>query len=290
MAEQAIQGGENQRTLRGSATISGLALHTGHRVNLTVHPAAANSGVRFRRVDLPDHPEVRALVTNVVDVRRGTTISEGKGTVHTVEHVLAAVNALGIDNVLVDMVGPEPPIADGSGMPFVDMFRTAGIVEQDAPRRYLEVKSMHYLEAGETRLLVVPDPAFRISCTVKYNESMMDCQYQSLTVTEDSYVKELASARTFCLFHEIEALMKANLVRGGSLDNAIIIKGDSIISKDGLRYPDELVRHKMLDIVGDMFLVGCRIRAHIIAIRPGHPSNVEMAKRLLASAVSDPSK
>lgn len=275
---------ERQCTLGGSASMSGIALHTGHRVNLAVHPAPENYGIRFRRVDLPGRPEVRALVSHVVDVRRGTTIKDGEATVHTVEHILAAASALGVDNAVVDMAGPEPPIADGSAQPFLELLRAAGIVEQAAERRYFTVSSVQYLEAGETRLVVVPDPAFRISCAVKYNETMMDCQYQSLTVTTESFEKELAGARTFCLFHEIEYLMKANLIRGGSLDNAVIIKGDAIICKDALRYPDEAVRHKMLDIVGDMFLLGCRLRGHVVAIKPGHPTNVQMAKQLLAAA------
>ncbi len=274
---------ERQRTVRHSASLSGIALHTGNRVKLTLHPAEAGTGVRFRRVDLPGTPEIRGLVTHVNDTRRGTTITENGASVHTVEHLLAAVNALGLDNLVIDMVGPEPPIGDGSAEPYVELLRSAGAVEQDAFRNYLAVERMHHIQMGDTHLVLLPDPAaFRISCTVKYHTNPMDCQYMTLAVTEESFVKELLRARTFCLFSEIEYLMKNNLIRGGSLDNAVVIRQDAIFSKEGLRYPDEVVRHKVMDMVGDLFLLGMRLRAHVIAIKPGHPSNVELAKKLVA--------
>ena len=270
-----------QRTLKGAASFSGIALHTGNRVKLTVLPAPAGSGVRFRRVDLPGRPEIPALAGEVVDTRRGTTLGRGEAQAHTVEHLLAAINALGLDNVTVEMSGPEPPIGDGSARPFLDLLRAAGAVEQGALREFFTVREPLWYEAGETRLVILPAPGFRISCTVKYDVTPLDCQYLSLDVTEESFCRELADARTFCLFHEIEYLMKNNLIRGGSLDNAVVIRQDAIFSKDGLRYPDEFVRHKMLDIVGDFFLLGRRLRGHVIAIKPGHPANVAAARRLL---------
>jgi UDP-3-O-acyl N-acetylglucosamine deacetylase len=243
-------------------------------------PAPVDSGVRFRRADLPGKPEIRATVANVVDTRRRTMIADGKAEVHTVEHLLAAANALGLDNLMVEMTGAEPPVGDGSATPFVSLLTAAGAISQNAPRRFLEVKTPLYVEAGETRLVIVPDTRFRISCVVKYNSTPLDCQYLSLEINEETFVRELAQARTFCLFHEIEALIKGNLICGGSLDNAVVIKGEAILSKDGLRYPDEFVRHKIMDMVGDLFLLGCRIRGHVIAVKPGHPTNVELARRI----------
>jgi len=272
--------GAKQKTLRGSATVSGIALHTGNRVNVTIRPGEENAGVRFRRVDLPGKPEVRGHIRHVVDTRRGTTIADGDAKVHTVEHVLAALSAMGVDNALVEMGGPEPPILDGSARPFVELVRRAGVREQDAEREFIEISDTVFLEAGETRMVVVPDPCFRVCCTVKYGATVLDCQHLSLEITTDSFVEELCPARTFCLYEEIEPLMAANLIAGGSLDNAVVIKGNAILSKEGLRYPDELVRHKMLDIVGDLFLLGRRLRAQIIAVKPGHPSNVALAREI----------
>ncbi len=270
-----------QRTVRGAASFSGIALHTGNRVKLTVLPAPADSGVRFRRTDLPGQPEIPALISEVVDTRRGTTLGRGAAQAHTVEHLLAAINALGLDNVTVEMTGPEPPIGDGSARPFLELLRGAGAVEQEALRRFYVVREPQWYEAGETWVIALPAPVFRISCTVKYNVTPLDCQYLALDISEDSFCRELAAARTFCLYQEIEYLMKNNLIRGGSLDNAVVIRQDAIFSKDGLRYPDELVRHKMLDMVGDFFLLGRRLRGHLIAIKPGHPANIELVRKLV---------
>jgi len=273
-----------QTTLRGPAVISGIALHTGNRVSLALQPAPAGTGIRFRRTDLPSGPTVAARVENVVDVQRGTTIAAGKACVHTVEHLLAALYARGVTNAFVEMAGPEPPVGDGSSVPFLEMIDRAGVRTLKASAPEVTVDHPLYLEEGETRMVVVPDAEFRISCTVKYGGSALYCQYLSIPITAETFDRELSKARTFCLYEEIEALMKANLIVGGSLDNAVVIKGDAVLSKEGLRYPDEFVRHKMLDIVGDLSLVGARLRAHVIAVRPGHPSNVALA-RMIREAV-----
>ena len=258
--------------------MSGIALHTGNRVRLKLHPAPANTGIRFRRTDLPGEPEIQGSIGNVIDTRRGTTIGEGEAKVHTVEHLLATLSALGIDNALVEMEGPEPPVLDGSARPFVELVQQAGQREQNAKRRFIELDGPVPYEEGVTTMVLLPDPAFRITCTVKYDSTPLDCQFLSLEINADTFVQELSEARTFCLYREIEPLMAANLISGGSLDNAVVIHGDAILSKDGLRYPDEFVRHKMLDIVGDLYLLGCRLRAHVIAVKPGHPSNVALAR------------
>ncbi|MFA4943356.1 MAG: UDP-3-O-acyl-N-acetylglucosamine deacetylase [Lentisphaeria bacterium] len=272
---------ERQRTIRQPVSASGIALHTGNRVKITLRPAPPETGVRFRRLDLPGTPEIRAHAGQVSDTRRGTTISEGGAAVHTVEHLLAAANALGYDNLIVEMAGPEPPVFDGSAQQFVELLDAAGAAEQEAPRRYFVIDQPVWFSAGETHVVALPDSAFRISCSVKYNATILDCQYLSLEITAESFRNQLQLARTFCLFHEIEYLIKNNLIRGGSLDNAVVIKGDAVLSKDGLRYPDEFVRHKMLDMVGDLFLAGRRLKGHFIGIKPGHPANVELARRII---------
>ena len=272
--------GDKQQTLKSNTAVSGIALHTGDRVNLALHPAPPNSGLCFRRIDLAGAPEVSALIENVVGTQRGTTIAAGEARVHTVEHLLAALNAMGVDNALIEMGGAEPPILDGSAEPFVAMIQAAGVVCQAAARVWLCPQKPLYLRQAETQMVVLPDTEFRITCTVKFGATPLDCQFISLSVTEASFRAELCAARTFCLYHEIEPLMAANLIAGGSLDNAVVVMGDAILSKEGLRYPDEFVRHKVLDIVGDLYLLGQRLRAQIIAVKPGHPSNVELARLL----------
>lgn len=247
-----------------------------------VLPAEAGCGVVFRRTDLPGRPEVRASVEHVTDTRRATTIADAEAQVHTTEHVLAALFALGIDNAVVEMDGAEPPVADGSAAAFADALADAGVQAQDAERTVLKIAAPLYHQAGETLLIGLPcDGEFRISCTVRYDKSPLDSQYLSLTVTPETFSKELASARTFCLYEEIEALMTADLIRGGSLDNAVVLKGNVVLSREGLRYQDEFVRHKMLDMIGDLSLSGRRVEGHIVAVKPGHPSNIEFARRLV---------
>ncbi len=275
---------EKQKTLQRRATLSGIALHTGDRVNLTLLPAEPGHGVVFRRTDMPGRPDVRAVISNVSDTRRATTIRHGDAVVHTTEHLLAAMHALGVDNALVEMNGPEPPVADGSAVAFLEMIREAGIVEQNAPRLFCELKQPVSMENNGTVMIALPYPILKISAVVKFGENPMACQYLSIDVTPESFEVELAKARTFCLYHEIEPLMTANLIRGGSLDNSVVLKGNAILSRDGLRYADELVRHKILDIVGDLFLVGRRLRAHIVAVKSGHPSNVALARGIVESA------
>jgi UDP-3-O-[3-hydroxymyristoyl] N-acetylglucosamine deacetylase/3-hydroxyacyl-[acyl-carrier-protein] dehydratase len=272
--------GAKQQTLGGSATLSGITLHTGDRVNLSIHPADSGNGIVFRRTDLPGKPEVQAHIANVTGTRRATTICQGAATVHTVEHLMATFNALGVDNALVEMNGPEPPLADGSAVAFVEMVRKTGVKPQKALREWIELSQPIVIDQGETKLIALPADDFQVSCTVKYGASQLDCQYLSLKITQESFIEELSKARTFCLFEEIEPLMAANLIRGGSLDNSVIIKGQCILSKEGLRYPDEMVRHKILDTVGDLFLLGKRLKAQLIAIKPGHPSNVALAQRI----------
>ena len=272
---------QRQHTLKKSIRYSGVTLHTGVRAHIMLKPAPEDSGIELIRVDLPNKPKVKALATNVVDVQRATTIAVGDASVHTVEHVLAALYACDIDNATIEMDGPEPPIADGSSAPYVSLILKAGMVQQKAERAYFHIKEPIYVTMGESKLVMLPGKNYTISCAVKYGDSVMDTQYLSLSIGRQTFIDGICKARTFCLYNEIEELMIKNLIRGGSLDNAVVLKDGVIICKDGLRYPDEFVRHKILDIIGDLSLVGYRLVGEVIAIKPGHPSNVALAQRIV---------
>ena len=270
-----------QNTVKKSVSYSGIALHTGVRAHLTVNPAAENTGIVFRRIDLPGKPSVKATALNVVDVRRGTTIASGNAAVSTVEHILAALTAFNIDNAVVDMDGPEPPIADGSALPYVGMLNEAGVEEQDAEPEYWSPKAPVVTEEGGNTSVILPYDSFRISCLVDFPGTPLGTQYYSGVITGEEFAENLAPARTLCDYRDLEQLIAMGLVKGGSLDNAIVIHDGAIISKEGLRFSDELVRHKVLDIVGDLALIGKRLKAHVITIKPGHATNVMMAQKIL---------
>ena len=272
---------EKQQTVVNSAVYSGIALHSGARSAVRVQPAPENTGIVFRRVDLPGRPEVRALASNVVDVRRGTTIASGNAVVFTVEHIMSALNAFHIDNCIVEMDGMEPPIGDGSSLPYCRMLREAGVQVQEAEAKVFTPASPLYVEGGHTRLVIVPGPELRIACTTSFPGCPIDPQFYEFTATTpDAYETEIAGGRTFVDFGDLQQLLAMGLVKGGSLDAAAIIHDGAIICKEAPRYPNEIVRHKILDIVGDVYLSGCRITGTIIAIKPGHPKNVELAGML----------
>jgi UDP-3-O-acyl N-acetylglucosamine deacetylase len=273
---------ETQNTLKKSAYYSGIALHTGARAQLNMKPAEENTGITFRRIDLPGKPEVKAIAGNVVDVRRGTTIASGDAVVYTVEHVLAALHAFKVDNAIVEMDGMEPPICDGSAQQYVDMIKEVGIEKQNAEAKYISVEVPIIIEEGDTKLIFAPGDAFKITCIVSFGATPLDCQYFSGEINTDSFESEVAPARTFCIFRELEQLLAMGLVKGGSLDNAVVLHDGAIICKDGPRFQNELVRHKSLDIVGDLYLTGRRVKGHVIAVKPGHPINVQLAGRILA--------
>lgn len=267
-----------QTTLASSASLSGTSLHTGESVTLTLHPAPADSGFRFRRKDLPDHPIIEAHVGKVKMVERATTLSEGGVKLHTVEHVLSALAGMGVDNALVEMDANEPPIGDGSAQPFVQLIEKAGIVELEAARRFFEPQEPISIETPSGSILtLLPDDKFRISCTQVGPEGRFT-QFASFTITPEVYAKEIARARTFVFYEEVKPLMDKGLIKGGSLENAIVARGDQVLSKEPLRYPDEFVRHKILDIIGDLALAGFPLRGHIVAVKPGHGPNTELAK------------
>ena len=275
---------EKQRTLAGSAKLSGIALHSGARVALRVEPAEENTGIVFRRVDLPGAPEVRALAANVVEVQRGTTIACGEARVYTVEHIMSALHALRVDNCVVEMDGMEPPICDGSALQFVEMIESAGIVEQSAPAVYFTPKAPVAVVQGGARIVIIPDAEkLRVSCVTSYRGCPFDPQFCEFEAGDAAkYRAEVAPARTFVDYGDLKMLLAMGLCKGGSLDAAAIIHDGAIICKDQLRFTNEIVRHKILDIIGDLYLVGCRVRGTVVAVKSGHPSHVTLAGKLQA--------
>src|SRR5467141_3727587 len=271
---------EFQHTLGKTAGFSGTSLHTGEKVSLKLHPAPIDHGIKFKRKDLADEPTIDARIDNLKMVERATTIGEGSVRVHTVEHVLAALSAMGVDNATVEMDANEPPIGDGSAQSYVDVIKRAGVTAQEAPRKFFEVREPMHVESKAGSLLVLlPDDKFRISCT-QAGPGNRFTQFFSTEITPAIFEREIAPARTFVYYEDVQPLVDKNLIKGGSLENAIVVRGESILSKEPLRFPDEFVRHKIVDIIGDLALVGCRIRGHLIAVRPGHAANAELARAI----------
>ncbi len=297
---------EKQQTIQKAASVSGVGLHTGVRATMTFLPAPANHGYKFQRVDLPDQPIVDADVDNVVDLSRGTTIEQNGARINTVEHTLAALAGLQIDNVLIQLDGPEPPIMDGSAIKFIEALEDAGIEEQNAYRNYFEVPEyVHYVNAeNDIEMAAMPLTDYRLTVMVDYNSKVINSQHASLN-DMTLFKEEIAPCRTFCFLHELEALFNRNLIKGGDLTNAIVIvdrkvqegeleklaklldkpevsvdESKGILNNVDLHFPNEMARHKLLDLVGDLALVGRPLKAQILAARPGHAANVALAKKI----------
>lgn len=294
-----------QRTIKNSVTISGVGLHTGKQTNLTFLPAPENHGYKFQRVDIVGNPIIDADVDNVVDTSRGTTLEQNGARIHTTEHVLGALVGLEIDNVLMQMDGPEMPIMDGSSMPFIEILEKAGIVEQNAERVYFELtENLSYEDpVKKVEMLAVPQDEFRITVMVDYNSEVLGTQHASIYNVRQ-FKTEIAACRTFVFLHELEALLAHNLIKGGDLNNAIVlvdreisedklnhlrkifnkqeveVKGRGVLNNTTLHYFNEPARHKLLDIVGDLALVGVPLKMHILAARPGHAGNIAFAKKI----------
>ncbi|WP_162418923.1 bifunctional UDP-3-O-[3-hydroxymyristoyl] N-acetylglucosamine deacetylase/3-hydroxyacyl-ACP dehydratase [Cyclobacterium roseum] len=294
-----------QHTIKKQVTISGVGLHTGIEANMTFLPANPNHGYKFQRMDLEGQPIIDADVDNVVDVSRGTTLEQSGARVFTVEHVLAALVGMEIDNVLIQLSGPEPPILDGSSIQFIDILEDAGLEEQNALRRFFEVpESIHYKDsAREVEMAALPLDDFRVTVMVDYNSPVLGSQHASITDISQ-FRQEIASCRTFCFLHELEMLYNNNLIKGGDLNNAIVVvdrvveeaelsnlakmfnkqkvevKKEGILNNVELRYKNEPARHKLLDVIGDLALVGRPLKAQILAARPGHAANVAFAKKI----------
>lgn len=296
-----------QSTIAKAVSIAGVGIHTGATVNMTFHPAAVNHGYIFQRIDLPEAPLVPALVENVVETSRGTTLAVNDAKVYTVEHVLAALTGLQIDNVLITLDGPETPIADGSSIAFIQALESAGLVEQDADRNFIEIKeNYHFYDAEkDVEITLMPYNGFKVSVLIDYNSPVLGTQHAVLKHISD-FKTEIASCRTFCFLHELEVLLQNNLIKGGDLNNAIVVVDQAVeakeldrlagifnkpqmgVSKEGilnnveLRFVNEPARHKLLDVIGDLALLGRPLKAHVIASKPGHSSNVAFGKEFRA--------
>lgn len=296
---------DNQHTLKSPITIAGVGLHTGAHVNMTLKPATPGFGIKFQRIDLPDQPIVKADVDYVVDTARGTTLEHNGARVSTVEHLLAALVGGGVDNVLIELDGPEIPIMDGSSQPFLEAIENVGILDQDAKKIYYSIDTniSYYDEAKKVEMVALPAVDYRVTCLIDFNSPVLGTQHANLKGMQE-FKKEIAPCRTFCFLHELEYLISNNLIKGGDINNAIVVvdraiseeelsrlatsfqreqisvQREGILNNIELRFPNEPARHKLLDVIGDLALIGYPIKAHIIANRPGHASNVEFARKI----------
>ncbi len=298
---------EKQRTIKTPISLSGVGLHTGNTCTMTFLPAPPDHGIRFVRADLPGKPSVIADIDHVVDIARGTTLQDGEARVHTVEHVLAAFAGLQIDNMIVELDNNEPPIGDGSAKPYVDKILEAGIEDQDADKVYLEIDTpITYSEPERgVDIVVAPSNDLRITFLIDYKNPSLGTQYTTLQDLQTEFVEEFAPARTFCFLSEVESLKACGLIKGGGLDTAIVfydsdggqvevdriraalnLKDQAFVGKTGiindipLRFYNEPVRHKALDLLGDLFLIGVPFKGHVLAARSGHKANVALAKKM----------
>jgi len=270
-----------ETTVEREASLTGTSLHSGAKVRLTVKPAGAGFGYQFRRMDLADQPTIPAFLEKVKQVERATTLAEGSVKVSTVEHLLSALRGLEIDNALIELDANEPPIGDGSATPFLELLAKAGRKELEAPRSVFQIKEPVWVTAPDGGYMAaLPHEGFKVSCT-NSNHTAHHTQFLSIEVGADNYAKEIGRARTFVFYEEVEPLLAKGLIKGGSLENAIVIRGESVMSKEPMRYPDEFVRHKILDIIGDLALFPLPIRGHILAAKPSHGLNLQFAKALL---------
>ncbi len=271
-----------QHTLQRSITCEGVGLHSGAPVTLTLHPAAVDSGIVFYRSDIANSPAIPAKAAQVSETRLGTSLTMQGVSVATVEHLMAALWGLGVDNAVVTLNGPEVPIMDGSSEPFIELISEAGLKRQSAPRQFIEVLAPVMVEMGGSRIEILPYEGFRLQIEVDYSHPQIGRQTADYDFTECRFTETLAEARTFGFAHEVEALKKMGLARGGSLENAIVLDETSILNKEGLRFDDEFVRHKALDCLGDLFLSGHRLKGMVRAVKPGHQINTAMAAALLS--------
>jgi UDP-3-O-[3-hydroxymyristoyl] N-acetylglucosamine deacetylase/3-hydroxyacyl-[acyl-carrier-protein] dehydratase len=300
---------ENQQTIKRAISLDGIGLHTGNHTRITFKPAPPDSGVKFIRTDIPGQPSVIADIDHVIDISRGTTLGDGDTKVHTVEHVLATLAGLQIDNMVIELNANEPPVGDGSAKIFVDKILEAGIEVQDAERRYLEIDTpLSYSEPDRAvDIVVTPSDTLRITFLIDFKNPALGTQYTTLIDLDKEFVEEYAPSRTFCFLSEVEMLKKQGLIKGGGLQTAVVIydsdrgqdeverirkalnlKDEAFVGKTGiindvpLRFPNEPVRHKALDLLGDLFLIGVPIKGHILAARSGHKANVALVKKIRA--------
>lgn len=275
-----------QKTLKKSVSESGIGLHSGKEVNITLRPAVSDTGIVFKRVDLPGSPSVRAICDYVSDTRLATTIKKGNAVISTVEHLMAAFSLMRIDNAIVEIDGSEVPIMDGSAAFFVKTIKEGGIIVQESLRRYIVVTRPVIVESNGSKAAIYPSAESRVTCSVDFNHQALEPQ--SLTVSTLSVVfeEEVSDARTFGFLKDIDMLKASGLALGGSLANAVVIDESGIINEEGLRYPDELVRHKILDSIGDLYLMGAPVIGHFMSYKGGHALTYKLVSKLLSDIES----
>ena len=272
-----------QSTLRKTVHCSGIGLHSGKQIRLTLHPAGANTGIRFVRSDIADKNPVPAFMNRVVDTTMATTISEGATSIATTEHLLAAVNALAVDNMLIELDGPEVPIMDGSSGPFVDLILEAGIKQQKSYRRLVKITREITFREGDRYISIRPYDGFRITAEINFKHNLIQCQEYSLSVTPENFINDISQARTFGFLKEVALLQENGLALGASLENAVGMDENGVLNKEGLRYANEFVRHKIVDIIGDLALLGCPVLGHIVAYKSGHRQHVKLMETIAAT-------
>jgi UDP-3-O-[3-hydroxymyristoyl] N-acetylglucosamine deacetylase/3-hydroxyacyl-[acyl-carrier-protein] dehydratase len=273
-----------QNTIVRPGEIQGVGLHTGAEVRMRIHPAPVDTGIVFRRTDLPGSPDIPANLAHVVGTDLGTSIGTGEARLHTVEHLLSAMVAREIDNAFVEVDGVELPAADGSAREFGRLLDECGRQEQDAPAKFLTVDQTFSVSKDRSEYIVAPSQDYRVSATIEFDHPLIGRQFASFRVGDPAFEQEVVPARTFCFARDVEAMRNRGLAMGGSQENAVVLTDDGVLEGTQLRFPDEFVRHKALDVVGDLALIGARLRAHVIAERPGHLGNVALARELVARA------
>lgn len=273
-----------QRTLNNTIRATGVGLHTGEKVYLTLKPAAVNTGIVFRRTDLDPVVEIEAKAMNVGDTTLSTSLVNGDVRVSTVEHLLSAMAGLGIDNAIIDVTAPEVPIMDGSAGPFVFLIQSAGIIEQDAPKKFIRIKKLVEVSQDDKVASFKPFDGFKVTFTIHFDHPAFKERNKEVTVdfSSTSFVKEVSRARTFGFMHEFEYLRSQGLARGASMDNAIAVDDAQVLNEDGLRYEDEFVKHKVLDAIGDLYLLGNSLIGEFNAFKSGHALNNMLLRELLA--------
>jgi UDP-3-O-[3-hydroxymyristoyl] N-acetylglucosamine deacetylase len=272
----------HQRTLEQTVSTRGVGLHSGAQVTLTLRPAPADHGVVFHRVDLPGSPGIPATAAHVVETALATTLGKGEARVGTVEHVLAALSGLGIDNVRIELDGPEVPILDGSSGPFLYLVRSAGIRILEAPKSFVVIRRPVVLQEGDREASLSPCDRLRVDCAIDFHHPLVPGQSLSIDFSSSSFTREIARARTFGFLKDVEQMKSAGLARGGSLENAIVVDEFSILNPEGLRFPDEFVRHKTLDALGDLALFGHPVIGHLRVKKSGHALHHRLVSRVMA--------
>jgi UDP-3-O-[3-hydroxymyristoyl] N-acetylglucosamine deacetylase len=270
-----------QRTLKRELTCQSVGLHTGRKINMTIRPAASDEGILLVRKDSDQQETIKVCLENVTDTTLATTLGHNGATISTVEHILSAFSGMGVNNAVIEVDGPEIPIMDGSALPFVEMLKQVGTCTQEKLKEYLVVKKPVYVSEGESHAMFVPSSSFEITYKIKFDHPSIGEQSYHVKLSDETYEQEICRSRTFGFLKDVEYLQARGLALGGSLKNAVILDEKRIINKEGLRFPDEFVKHKILDAIGDLSLIGMPILGHFVAYKSGHKLNAMLLKALL---------